>query len=176
MERGLIQGWAPPVRLGHPHAHTWAPPGRPRNRRGLGCGGKSGEAEAEPGAAWGGWGGECAVVLLAGSANIWSGLTAGGPWPLGTCRPGGETDSRYKMCNSRGGFWQVRKSFLILVPRGTPSSKEPLQSSMSPEGSGHCSTHPGLLPRHANLGLKRRQKDQTLSASWDWAKLLGHQW
>lgn len=36
MEWGLIQRWAPPARLGHPWTHTWAAPGRPRNRRGLG--------------------------------------------------------------------------------------------------------------------------------------------
>lgn len=32
---GLVQGLAPPARLGHPQAHTWATPGRSKDRREL---------------------------------------------------------------------------------------------------------------------------------------------
>ena len=90
------------------------------------------------------------MVLMARSANIWlSSLRVG---PLGTCSPRGEVDSRYKYA-SQGG---LGKSFLFIGPRGTPppSSKEPLQGSVSPEGSSHCSEHTRLLSRDANLGFK----------------------
>lgn len=150
MERGLIQGQAPPARPGHPQTHTWATPGRPRNRRGPGCGGEAGEHGTGPGAVWG-VGEEGVCKHLVSSHCGWALPSRNSESSRGDRQQVPDVPPEVAYGSSGG-------SFLVIVLWGTPNSKEPpLQGSMSPEGSSHRPNHLRLLSRRANLGFKVKE-------------------
>lgn len=149
MERGLIQGQAPPAMLGHSQTPTWDTPGRPRNRREM-------TVMASPGSCGSTWGsvGWLGRRVCTGppeqSVNIKHlGSPHGGPWPLGTHRPEGRP--RYKGCLLRWLMTALGGCFSSQC-RGEPLA--PRNPFISLEGSS-LPTHPRLLSRHGVLKSRR---------------------
>lgn len=119
-----------------------------------GLGGKSGKAEAGPG--------QCVCVGTGrrgcSGPDVWVCKHLASPH-CGWALPPGNSQSR------RGDRQQVQdvpsevaydrygRSFLIIVPGGTPSSKEPPAELHIPEASSHCPKHSRLLSRSASLGF-----------------------